>query len=126
MRFQTCRARNRSRRIQDNRGLAPTGGVEAQEKPAAVARALFRRCSSSSPSRCSWLKASGVSTIYLQFDGVTPELYLFSRGFNLLPIRLRAIQNLREAGSRSIVLIPVLINGVNDDQVGAEEPAALL
>jgi len=67
-----------------------------------------------------------VSTIYLQFDGVTPELYLFSRGFNLLPIRLRAIQNLREAGSRSIVLIPVLIDGVNDDQVGAEEPAALL
>ena len=57
-------------------------------------------------------------TVYLQFDGVTPELYLNARGFNLLPLKTRAIENLRKAGFRSIVLVPVLIKGVNDGQVG--------
>jgi uncharacterized radical SAM superfamily Fe-S cluster-containing enzyme len=67
---------------------------------------------------CRTLKVAGVSTVYLQFDGVTPEPYLVARGFDLLPIKKRAIQNLREAGFRSIVLVPVLVKGVNDDQVG--------
>ena len=67
---------------------------------------------------CRTLKVAGVSTVYLQFDGVTPEPYIVTRGFNLLPIKERAIQNLREAGFRSIVLVPVLVKGVNDDQVG--------
>ncbi len=67
---------------------------------------------------CRTLKEAGVSTVYLQFDGVTPEPYIVTRGFNLLPIKKRAIQNLREAGFRSIVLVPTLIKGVNDDQVG--------
>jgi uncharacterized radical SAM superfamily Fe-S cluster-containing enzyme len=67
---------------------------------------------------CKSLKRAGVSTIYLQFDGVTPEPYKKTRGFNLLPIKMKAIQNLREAGFFSIVLVPLLIKGVNDNQVG--------
>lgn len=67
---------------------------------------------------CKTLKNSGVSTIYLQFDGVKAEPYIVARGFDLLPIKLKALSNLKEAGFRSVVLVPVLVKGVNDDQVG--------
>jgi uncharacterized radical SAM superfamily Fe-S cluster-containing enzyme len=39
-------------------------------------------------------------------------------GFDMLPIKKRAIQNLRKAGFHSVVLVPVLVGGVNTDQVG--------
>jgi len=67
---------------------------------------------------CQTLKKAGLSTVYLQFDGVTPEPYIHARGLDLLDIKIRAISNLREAGFRSIILVPVLMKGVNDDQVG--------
>jgi uncharacterized radical SAM superfamily Fe-S cluster-containing enzyme len=71
-----------------------------------------------SPEYCRELKKAGTSTVYLQFDGVTPEPYINARGFDLLPLKIRAIENLHKAGFRSIVLVPVLIKGVNDDQIG--------
>jgi uncharacterized radical SAM superfamily Fe-S cluster-containing enzyme len=64
------------------------------------------------------LKAAGVSTIYLQFDGLTPEVYKFIRGVDLLETKMKAIQNLREAGFTSIVLVVTLVKGVNDGQLG--------
>ena len=67
---------------------------------------------------CKMLKEAGVDTVYLQFDGVTPGPHVAARGFNLLPIKLRAIENLKNAGFYSIVLVPVLVKGVNDSQVG--------
>ena len=67
---------------------------------------------------CSELKHAGVDSVYLQFDGVTPEPYMKTRGFNLLPIKLRALRNLKSAGFFSVVLVPVLVKGVNDSQVG--------
>jgi len=67
---------------------------------------------------CRTLKEAGVSTVYLQFDGVTPKPYLVARGFDLFEIKKRAISNLKKAGFRSIVLVPVLVKGVNDDQIG--------
>jgi len=67
---------------------------------------------------CRTLKEAGVSTIYLQFDGVTPKPYLVARGFDLLDIKKKALANLREAGFGSVVLVPVLVRGINEDQVG--------
>ena len=67
---------------------------------------------------CRELKEAGADTVYLQFDGVTPEPYVVARGHNLLPIKLKALENLRAAGFNSVVLVPVLVGGVNDDQVG--------
>jgi uncharacterized radical SAM superfamily Fe-S cluster-containing enzyme len=64
------------------------------------------------------LKASGVSTFYLQFDGLTPDVYKFIRGVDLLDTKMKAIQNMREAGIHSIVLVVTLIKGVNDSQLG--------
>ncbi|KYH36889.1 MAG: molybdenum cofactor biosynthesis protein, partial [Candidatus Bathyarchaeota archaeon B23] len=67
---------------------------------------------------CKTLLEAGVDTFYLQFDGVTPKPYIAARGFNLLEIKMRALQNLREAGCRSVVLVPTLVGGVNDEEIG--------
>ena len=63
------------------------------------------------------LKEAGCNTIYLAFDGVTPEPYINNRGKDLLPFKLDAIENCRKAGL-GIVLVPTLIKGINDHQVG--------
>jgi uncharacterized radical SAM superfamily Fe-S cluster-containing enzyme len=67
---------------------------------------------------CKRLERAGLSTVYLQFDGLTPKSYKKMRGRNLLPIKLQAIENLRKAGQTSTVLVPTLARGVNDDQIG--------
>ncbi|MGD6805783.1 MAG: tetraether lipid synthase Tes [Candidatus Bathyarchaeia archaeon] len=64
------------------------------------------------------LREAGVSTIYLQFDGLTSDVYKFIRGVDLLETKMKAIQNLREAGFGSIVLVVTLVKGVNDMQLG--------
>jgi uncharacterized radical SAM superfamily Fe-S cluster-containing enzyme len=64
------------------------------------------------------LKAAGVSTVYLQFDGLTPDVYRFIRGLDLLDTKMRAIENLRQAGFDSVVLVVTLVKGVNDSQLG--------
>lgn len=67
---------------------------------------------------CIALKEAGISTIYLQFDGLTSEVYQFTRGANLLEMKLKAIENCRNVGIKSIVLVVTLIRGVNDNQLG--------
>ncbi|MEM2970855.1 MAG: radical SAM protein [Candidatus Bathyarchaeia archaeon] len=67
---------------------------------------------------CRGLKEAGMSTVYLQFDGLTSDVYKFIRGVDLLDIKMRAIENLREAGVKSIVLVVTLIKGVNHGQLG--------
>lgn len=64
------------------------------------------------------LKRSGLTVVYLQFDGLTPEPYLQARGFDALPVKLQAVRNLREADIPT-TLVPTVVKGVNDDQLGA-------
>ncbi|MBN1682005.1 radical SAM protein [Candidatus Bathyarchaeota archaeon] len=64
------------------------------------------------------LKSSGLNIVYLQFDGMTPEPYIQARGYNALPIKLKAIENLKEADLPT-TLVPTVVKGVNDDQLGA-------
>ncbi len=64
------------------------------------------------------LREAGASTIYLQFDGLTSDVYKFIRGVDLLDIKMKAIENLRQAGIHSIVLVVTLVKGVNDHQLG--------
>ncbi|MDD4594329.1 MAG: radical SAM protein, partial [Methanobacteriaceae archaeon] len=63
------------------------------------------------------LREIGLNTVYLQFDGVTEEPYLVARNKNLLSVKLEAIEKCREAGL-GIVLVPTLVKGIHDDQVG--------
>ncbi len=68
---------------------------------------------------CSELESAGLSVVYLQFDGVTEEPYEKLRGRNLLDVKLKAIENHRSAGPKpAIVLVPTIVKGVNDDQIG--------
>src|SRR3989304_9881218 len=53
---------------------------------------------------CKELAAAGLHSVYLQFDGVTGEPYLINRGFNYLPIKLKAIENCRASGLTSVSL----------------------
>lgn len=75
-------------------------------------------CLAESLELCRDLERSGLSTVYLQFDGVTPDPYLANRGRDLMPVKLRALENFRRAGLKSTVLVPTLARGVNDHQVG--------
>jgi uncharacterized radical SAM superfamily Fe-S cluster-containing enzyme len=63
------------------------------------------------------LKESGASIIYLQFDGVTDEVYRRTRDTDLMDIKSKVIENCFEAGV-GVVLVPVLIPKVNDHQIG--------
>jgi uncharacterized radical SAM superfamily Fe-S cluster-containing enzyme len=67
---------------------------------------------------CRELKEAGVSTVYLQFDGLTPDVYKFIRGVDLLETKMKAIENCRQGGLRSLVLVVTLVKGVNDSQLG--------
>ena len=60
---------------------------------------------------------AGISGIYLQFDGLTPDVYTQIRGVNLLDDKLRAIENCREAGVQ-VVLAMTIIQDINHDQIG--------
>ncbi len=64
------------------------------------------------------LREAGVSTIYLQFDGMTPEATIKARGADILSLKFKAIENCRKAGLTSVVLVVTLVKGVNDDQLG--------
>ena len=62
-------------------------------------------------------REAGLHTLYLQFDGVDPDVYEKTRGRKgLLDIKMKAIDNVRKAGLK-IVYVPTIIGGVNDDQV---------
>ncbi len=67
---------------------------------------------------CRDLAAAGLHTVYLQFDGVTNEPYQIFRGYRALPFKLKAIENCRTAGLKSVCLVPTLAKGINDGQVG--------
>jgi hypothetical protein len=67
---------------------------------------------------CRDLMKAGLHTVYLQFDGVKEEPYKILRGRPALNTKLQAIENCRKGGIKSIVLVPTLTKGVNDDQIG--------
>jgi uncharacterized radical SAM superfamily Fe-S cluster-containing enzyme len=64
------------------------------------------------------LMEAGADTFYLQFDGLDDDVYRKTRGVPLLDVKLRAIENARKVGLDSVVLVPTLVRGVNDHQIG--------
>ncbi|MCP4592515.1 MAG: radical SAM protein, partial [bacterium] len=61
---------------------------------------------------------AGLHSLYLQFDGVDDAYYRKTCGEALFEKKLQAIENCRKTGMKC-VLVPTIIKGVNDDQVGA-------
>ncbi len=69
---------------------------------------------------CKEIESAGTSVVYLQFDGVTEVPYEKLRGRKLLEVKKSAIENHRNAGPKpAIVLVPTIVKGMNDDQIGA-------
>jgi uncharacterized radical SAM superfamily Fe-S cluster-containing enzyme len=64
------------------------------------------------------LADAGVGTIYLQFDGVTDEVYRYMRGRDLFDLKTRAIENCAKTGI-GVLLIPTVKPAVNDHELGA-------
>ncbi len=62
---------------------------------------------------------AGVSTFYLQFDSLRPEVTIRMRGANFLPQKLKVIENARKIGLDSIVLVVTLAKGINDKDLGS-------
>ena len=60
---------------------------------------------------------AGLRYVYLQFDGIGNDANSHRKISNLFDVKLRAINNLHNAGV-DIVLVTTLLNGVNNDQVG--------
>jgi uncharacterized radical SAM superfamily Fe-S cluster-containing enzyme len=61
---------------------------------------------------------SGINTYYLQFDGLNPSSYKKFRGYDTFPEKKQAIENLRSLGETSVVLVPTVSKGVNDQELG--------
>jgi uncharacterized radical SAM superfamily Fe-S cluster-containing enzyme len=63
---------------------------------------------------------AGLSTLYLQFDGLRNEIYVQTRAReNLIPVKRKVIENARKIGLDSVVLVVTLAKGVNDKDLGA-------
>src|SRR5437762_3282884 len=60
---------------------------------------------------------AGLRLAYLQFDGVGNDANSHRKVGNLFDVKLRAIENMHEAGI-NIVPVTTIVNGVNNDQVG--------
>jgi hypothetical protein len=66
------------------------------------------------------LLKAGLSTLYLQFDGLREDIYKTTRArTGLVPVKQRVIDNAREIGLDSLVLVVTLAKGVNDGDLGA-------
>ena len=63
------------------------------------------------------LADAGLSSLFLQFDGVTDEVYRALRGVSLFAAKCRAIDRAVEAGL-GVVLVPTVVLGVNDGALG--------
>ncbi len=76
--------------------------------------------------RYEFLKASkeaGLNTIYLSFDGVSDDVYVRARGRKMFNVKLQVLENCRRLikdglKSPSIVLVPTVVMGMNDHQIG--------
>lgn len=64
---------------------------------------------------------SGLHTVYLQFDGLNEDDYVRARGRKLLDVKMSAIESCRHTKPKPlpVVLVPTVVKGLNNDQVGA-------
>lgn len=68
------------------------------------------------PSLARDLADIGISGVYLQFDGVTPEVHQSIRGRDLTKVKGDAIKNCIEAGL-SVTIAVTVVKGINDSQL---------
>jgi uncharacterized radical SAM superfamily Fe-S cluster-containing enzyme len=70
-----------------------------------------------SPEFCRQAAKAGLTSAYLQFDGIGNAANSHRHVGNLFDVKLRAIENLHAAGVE-IVPVTTIVNGINNEQVG--------
>ena len=85
--------------------------------PGAVARGIGALQNGASIITDTRMAQAGVSTVFLQFDGLEEEINRALRGAALLEEKITAIENCRRAGL-PVVLVPTVAPGVNDHALG--------
>jgi uncharacterized radical SAM superfamily Fe-S cluster-containing enzyme len=70
------------------------------------------------PAYAKLCEESGLHTLYLQFDGMNDDVYMKMRGQRLLDKKIAAVRSIEQTNMR-LVLVPTIMTGVNDDQLGA-------
>lgn len=63
------------------------------------------------------LKDAGLTTVYMGLDGVRPKAYTAKSGKDIFSDKIKALESCRKAAVAA-VLVPCLIPGENDDQLG--------
>ena len=91
-----------ARKIGYNSVQAATNGIEFAKRP----------------DFCKEAAEAGLRYAYLQFDGIGNDANSHRQVGNLFDVKLRAIENMHEAGIE-IILVVTIVNNVNNDQVGA-------
>ncbi|MBU1053367.1 MAG: radical SAM protein [Proteobacteria bacterium] len=64
------------------------------------------------------LKEAGLASVFLQFDGISDEVYASLRGRKLLAEKILAIDRCAKAGI-GVVLVPMIVPGVNTHEIGS-------
>jgi uncharacterized radical SAM superfamily Fe-S cluster-containing enzyme len=66
------------------------------------------------------MRDAGMHTVYLQFDGMSDEIYRKTRGFDMLEFKLKAVRHIQACTGRrmTVCLVPTVVNGVNDHDLG--------
>ncbi len=64
------------------------------------------------------LRDAGLDMVYMQFDGVSDDVYRRTRGADLVAVKEEALKNCT-AAKIAVQLVPTLIPGVNTHQTGA-------
>lgn len=70
------------------------------------------------PAYAAALKAAGVSSVFLQFDGTDDAIYRQLRGVPLLAAKIAAVEHCAQHRI-GVILVPTLVPGVNVSNVGA-------
>lgn len=64
------------------------------------------------------LQQAGLSSVFLQFDGLSAATHIALRGRDLTDIKEKALLHCQAAGL-AVVLVPTLVPGVNSHEIGA-------
>ena len=64
------------------------------------------------------LKDAGTTDFFIQFDGLTDDVYTRIRGAELLRLKLRAIERCAEL-KIGVILVPTLVRNCNEKQIGS-------
>ena len=63
------------------------------------------------------LKEAGLDSVFLQFDGTNDQIFRKLRGKPLFEIKIKALENCKKYGI-GVVLVPTLVSGINDQDIG--------